>query len=286
MPKRDNLKLVLFTLITFLLLFTKNARAQQWKLFRYEVSGGLSTCNYFGDIGGSTSSENLYGLKDIELFNSRPSLYFAARYYLTERFALKPSLYFGFAHGTDENSFYKDRGYGFNTSFLLPKVNLEYSLFKVNDLFGKRKMKFLNYTKPLNKTFVVYLCAGGGYNFYNVILNDKLNNYKIVSASRSNSKYVASDGQSSAFTYNAGIGLKYFFVSFLAFNASLEYHSVLADNFDGYSTKSKTNDIFYITSFGLSYRLPTNEWGQIDWFVLKRKWNDLKKDKNKTSKAE
>ena len=64
-------KYLLYTALA-LMLFSSSSMAQRWRIARLEISGGLTTLNYFGDIGGSASSSNFMGLGDISLSSTRP----------------------------------------------------------------------------------------------------------------------------------------------------------------------------------------------------------------------
>lgn len=275
MAIRKKNKVLFITLISLHLLFTQNAFATKWELQRYELYGGLSSISYFGDIGGAFSNENLFGLEDIDFASSRPSLYFGGRYYLKERIAIQTSFNFGIANGSDQNSKYTNRGYKFTNSFFQPKINLEFTIIRINNLFGKNKRSFMEYSKPSNRTFLIFTTSGAGYAFYKVRLNDKMKNDKIRTDTLMNYSYYIDTKKTSALTWNTGIGIKYFFITPLAISACISYNYIFTDYFDGFSTSSNKNDLFWMVSFGLNYRLPTNEWGKINF---QRKKKDSKKE--------
>jgi len=50
---------------------TSDGMGQKWKLRRYEALVGVGSTNYFGTIGGSADPENLFGLKDLDIKDSR-----------------------------------------------------------------------------------------------------------------------------------------------------------------------------------------------------------------------
>src|SRR5664279_1037367 len=111
------LKPFLFFLLILVIAFP--SEAQRWKILRFEASIGLGSCNIFGDIGGSPTQANLFGLKDIQFSSSRPSLITAVRYKLDENMALKFNLNLCMGGGSDANSVHAEalRTYTF-TSFL------------------------------------------------------------------------------------------------------------------------------------------------------------------------
>src|SRR4030042_7100504 len=96
-----NLRNILI-LILLLSFSVSEGYSQKWKLRRYEAIVGIGTAHYFGDIGGSADKNNLFGIKDIELFNTRPSAYLGIRYKLRHNMAVKANFIFGFLKGSDE----------------------------------------------------------------------------------------------------------------------------------------------------------------------------------------
>lgn len=238
--------------------------AQNWKLNRYEAFGGISSFNYFGDIGGSASAENLYGIKDINLLNTRPTIYFGGRYYLYQRLSVQPVIYLGLATGSDKNSTNEKRGYKFTTPFVLPRLNLEFSFIHIPDLFGKRKSIILEYYKPRNKTFTMFSSSGVGYVFYKTLINDKMEQLKNQTDTLINPTHYIDLNKQNALVFNVGLGAKYFFVRSVAASVCIDFNTVLSDNFDGFVTQSNKNDVFWTVSIGLNYRIPTNEWGKLN----------------------
>ncbi len=50
------------------------------------------------------TKNNLFGIKDIELFNTRPSVYLGVRYKLRHNMAVKANFIYGFLKGSDDGS--------------------------------------------------------------------------------------------------------------------------------------------------------------------------------------
>ena len=156
------LKWLISYLILLILCLPAGVHAQKWKLRRYEGIFGAGFNSYFGDIGGSASSENLFGIKDISIKSTRPSLYLGARYKIRENVSVKMNLTYGFISGNDEGSKNTERGFQFHAQIFEPSVQAEYSIIgeeqetRSNALFNKRGM--INNYSQIN----LYLYAGIG----------------------------------------------------------------------------------------------------------------------------
>jgi uncharacterized membrane protein len=108
--KRPILVLLLFV------FFVQVSEAQLWKLKRVELSGGLGTAAFFGDIGGFSHGENSWGLKDITFLQTRYSFNFSVKYRISQVINARVSLSYGLLHATDERGSNQARGYEASTS--------------------------------------------------------------------------------------------------------------------------------------------------------------------------
>lgn len=165
--------------------FPLSGLAQKWKLTRYEVMIGIGTSNYFGDIGGTADKSNLFGIKDISLLRTRPSLYVAARYKIEHDKAVKFSVTFGWLNGTDKGSRNEIRNYSFNTYVSEQTLQFEYS-FVAEDkrrysfaLFNRRGM--MNNYSRIN--VYGFLGVGGLYCIPYFKGNYRLEDEKILNTS-------------------------------------------------------------------------------------------------------
>lgn len=239
-------------IILFLVLVPHSADAQRWKLRRYEAMAGVGTYNYFGDIGGSADRNNWWGLKDIEIFNTRPSFYLGARYKIRPDVAVKMNFLFGWITGDDEGSVNDERGYAFTTRIFEPSVQAEYSLISEEQrrrsvaMFNKRGM--MNNYSQIN----LYLYAGIGSVFYHVNVNETLENAP---------KYNP-DHPDWGLVIPAGIGLKYIINERLALGAEFGVRWNTSDYLDGYTSKfSHARDLYYFANINGIYRIRTSRTG-------------------------
>jgi hypothetical protein len=131
------LKRVLPFMLLIALCLSQEGNAQRWKLRRYEALFGVGFLNYFGDIGGAATSDNWFGIKDLSIKHTRPSLYLGARYKIRENMGLKLNLMYGFIAGDDEGSKNNDRGYAFTSSLFEPSLQFEYSLISAKRCVGE-----------------------------------------------------------------------------------------------------------------------------------------------------
>jgi opacity protein-like surface antigen len=230
--------------------------AQKWKLTRYEFMFGIGPANYFGDIGGSASTSNWYGIKDISIKTTRPSFFGAARYKIKENMSIKVNMDLLFLGGNDNGSKQQilyGATYAFNTIAFEHSAQFEYS-FLTEDrhrysfaLFNRRGM--VNNFSRIN----FYAYAGiGGLAFKPYISGT--------------SKTPQNDLVSNSFGYTAvipaGLGLKYVYSNRMSLNAEWGARYSLSDYLDGLSSKtSHFPDVYYLTTIALVYRIRSDRRG-------------------------
>ena len=134
------------TLIILLLGFIfQVSDAQLWKMKRVELSGGLGTAAFFGDIGGYSHGENSWGFKDITFLQTRYSFNFSVKYRISQVISARLSLSYGLLHATDERGSNQSRGYEASTSIFEPALLGEYYFVKnraeTSYLFNKGRGK-------------------------------------------------------------------------------------------------------------------------------------------------
>ena len=254
------LKSILFLLL--LMLIAVPAEAQRWKILRYEASFGIGTCNIFGDIGGSATRNNLYGLKDITFSSTRPSLIFGARYKLQENMALKFNINFCMGGGTDAGSVNAERNYTY-ISFL-SEQSLQYEFYFLTEDKIKRSGATYNRRGMVNNYSRIgfYGFAGLGGLFYTAK----------VTGTQPFPGIDTRLGPGYTLTLPVGLGLKYVYSDHWSFNAELGYHYTLSDGLDGLTSKySKANDIYWMATVTACYRIKTNRNGYPEflsrWFL-------------------
>jgi hypothetical protein len=239
-------------IILILFILPHTLEAQRWKLRRYEGLFGVGFCNYFGDIGGSASSDNWFGIKDISIKSTRPSIYAGARYKIRTNVAVKMNVMFGYISGDDANSKNNDRGFSFTSRIIEPSFQAEYSLISEEQrrrsgaMFNKRGM--MNNYSQIN----LYLYAGIGGVFYNPNVNDVMQT----------SPNYDPDYSKSAIVFPAGIGLKYVISQRWSIGAEFGVRWTTTDHLDAYTSPwSEANDLYYFGHIHGIYRIRTSKDG-------------------------
>ncbi len=256
------LKRALPILLLILLSFPQEGNTQRWKLRRYEAVFGVGFLNYFGDVGGAVSSDNWFGLKDLSIKHTRPSLYLGARFKVRENMGVKMNLMYGFIAGNDEGSKNSDRGFEFSTGIFEPSIQYEFSIiseerrYSSSALFNKRGM--VNNYSQIN----LYLYAGIGGVFYNPKVNDVMEN----------AEYYDPNHTKSGIIFPAGIGLKYVINQNWSVGAEFGVRFTMTDFLDAYShpVYSKANDLYYFGFINGIYRIRTSKSGAPIIFGRKR----------------
>lgn len=240
-------------LVVVLIFFSFSGYSQRWKLTRYEGILGIGTTSYFGDIGGSASRNNWFGLKDVQLLATRPSIYFGARYKLDYNQAIKFNIVWGWLSGTDKNSVNAWRGYSFNTLISEQTIQYEYSLIaedrrRFSYAFFSRHGMANNYSK-IN----FYGLIGAGGLFYNPKFNGNLVDPKNEIVNNSPGYTLVGFG---------GLGIKLIYDHQYAFGFEFGGRYAFSDYLDGFTTKfSHHNDVYYFGVFNLVYRIKTSRRG-------------------------
>jgi hypothetical protein len=240
-------------LTVLLLISCISGFSQKWKLTRYEAMAGIGTANYFGSIGGSSGTNNWFGLKDIDILGTRPSFYGAARYKIQQDQALKFNLVFGWLSASDKGSKNQARGYSFNTYFSEQSIQLEYSFLKEDSrrtsyaLFNRRGM-MNNYSK-----FGGYFFGGVGGIFYKPVFNG--------------TKYADGDVINTSAGYAliipAGIGFKMIYNNYYALGIEFGGRYTFSKYLDGFNNVlySKAKDLYYFGDIHIIYRIKTSRKG-------------------------
>jgi hypothetical protein len=225
--------------------------SQKWKLTRYEAIAGIGTTSFFGDIGGYPNGSNLFGLKDISLLSTRPSLYLGARYKIQQDKSIKFNLIFAWFNRKDNPSinYQEARNYSFNTFAIEHSLQFEYSFVKEDRhrfsfaLFNRRGM-LNNYSK-----IGLYGFAGLGGLLFKPGLNGQIDpKYETKKTSLGYTMVLP-----------VGIGVKLIYNNKYAFGFELGGRYVLSDYVDGLSTQySHHKDVYYFGVFNLVYRIKTS----------------------------
>ena len=228
-----------------LLIFTLPVLGQSWRTSAYEVNLGIGTANYFGDIGGSADENTWYGIKDLDVKRSRPVMSGGLRYMVRRNLAVNGGLYYAWLSGTDKGGKNDGRGYVFNTIIFEPSARIEF--FPIIDqriLSGvNRRGLVRNYG-----TLSVYLYGGAGAVVYYVMPNEDLE----ARQERDNIEF-----SPVTLVLPAGIGLKVGINNTTDIGIDIGGRYALNDYIDGFTSPTSTsNDIYYLTTIQLVYRLP------------------------------
>jgi hypothetical protein len=223
---------------------------RMWKLKRYELSFGIGSTQFFGDLGGFSRTDNLLGLKDFRLrstgFNANTSL----KYRLLRSFSARVNLASGFFHSTDVGGINENRGFASSTLFFEPTIIGDYHFIKPagrpSSLFMRSRRNFL---RTFFATNDFYLFAGYGGLLYSVRPNDLLS---------------AAETKRRGFTavIPAGLGINMIYNKFFNFGLELGGRYTFSDYIDGYTSQySKSNDIYYFLNINIIYKLKTGKNG-------------------------
>jgi hypothetical protein len=236
-----------FLIVLLLGILGPMAEAQLWKLKRIELSGGVGTSTFFGDIGGYSHGQNSLGLKDITFLQTRYSVNFSVRYRITQVINARLSLSYGLLHATDERGSNPNRGYEASTRIFEPALLGEYYFVKnrteTSYLFNKGRGKGLN---RLVRSLDFYAFTGIGGLSYSITPNEQLSQHGLDSTGFTAVIPLGVGGSLSAYPN-------------LKFGLELGFRYALSDNLDGYTSQySSANDVYYFFNFTVIYRLKVN----------------------------
>ncbi|MBN2485905.1 MAG: outer membrane beta-barrel protein [Bacteroidales bacterium] len=235
--------------LVFIIVNTSDTYGQRWKLRRYEIGGGLGNTQIFGDIGGTMSPQNWMGLKDIQIKETRPSVNVLARYKINNIYTFKTTFNLGFGYGSDATSGL-ERQREYSTTLLEFSSQIERYIIQEERPYrsnaGYRRLGMLNNYSLFG--LYVYTGVGACYTRNNVSIPvprpkadvTKNNNFTPV--------------------IPLGIGIKYIIDDAWNFDCNLGYRFPFNDYIEGYTQiiDSKYNDIYYILSLSITYRLKTS----------------------------
>jgi hypothetical protein len=231
-----------------------------WKKKRYEVVAGFGTSQFFGDIGGYSNNENILGIKDWSLKQTRFNMNAGLRYKIFPALGAKISLTYAMFHATDERGSNEERGLEATTSAFEPLLTGEFYFIKskmdrsYNFSKGK-KMQFRKFIQSLD----LYLFSGIGGLAWSVKGNDEL---------------VAEGMTDGGFTTVVPVGLGVNMLMNPDYSLGLELGGrySFSDYIEGYTSQySTSNDVYYFLSFTFTYRIPTSAKG-LPLFMSKRKY--------------
>jgi len=229
-----------------LIIMSTVSDAQLWKLRRYEVTGGVGTTQFFGDIGSFSRDRNILGIKDFSFRNTRFDVSASMRYRILDNVAVRLSLAFGYFHSTDARGSNPDRGFEFRSLFFEPALLGEYYFIKnkIENSYSVMKGKSVAPGSFFSRLdFYAFTGIGGLY-------------YKVKPNENLASQIIKSTGFSAVLPVGAGASIMY--SGNIKLGAELCGTYAFSDLIDGYtSANSKSNDIFYLLTFNFIYKIKT-----------------------------
>lgn len=235
------MKRSLFIIAGLAMLFCLNAQTDQKS--KFELTGGLGVTQIFGDIGGYSSGDNLLGLKDITIKQSRFGISTGVRYRMRPNIAARVNVVFGNFHATDERGSNVTRALESNTWFFEPSLLGEYYFLNKGEMPDYSTTKgnsgrFNSFLKALNP----YIFAGFGGLSYNILPNRKLNQ-------------LSGDKWGITAVIPAGAGVNVLFTQKLLLGLELGGRYAFSDHIEGYSSEySKHNDVYYFLNVTAGFR--------------------------------
>jgi hypothetical protein len=231
-------------IIIILYLAVQPLSAQLWMQRRIEVSGGIGTTQLYGDIGGYPNKDNLLGIKDFTLTNTRFNLNACVRYRFTDDISVRVNMMLGEFYSTDAGSSQESRGFQSTTTFVEPSVIAEYYLIKnkLEDSFLYQKGKKGPKTTFFN-SLDFYVFAGIGGIAYNVKPNDIL-------------AVQATTTGGFAGVVPLGIGVSMIRSPALSIGIEFAGRFTFTDYLDGFTSSTSTsNDIYHTLNFTVTYKI-------------------------------
>jgi hypothetical protein len=218
--------------------------AQSWRSMTWEVHLGIGSAKYFGDIGGTPHENNWYGIRDLDILRTRPSAVGGIRYNQNRYISFNTTAALGWLSGSDAGGKNHSRDYIFNTVIFEPTARLEF--FPLRDLqIGSgvdSRGLVRNYV-----TLSAYIFAGAGAVIYHVNPNENLR----ARQERDNLFYSPVTA-----VIPAGIGVKIGIRNFIDLGIEIGGRYAFNDFLDGFTSPTSTaNDIYYISSLVLVYRI-------------------------------
>jgi hypothetical protein len=251
------MKRALVSLVVLMLTVTM-AQSQIWRAQRIELTAGSGPTQFFGDIGGFTSSENILGFKDISLRQTRFNISVGGNYRIMQDLNIRLNIAYGMFNANDMRGSNVDRAYKSTTNFFETALLGEYYFIKNSAensyLFSRKKvvrprtnrMRGPVSGSSLFSKFDIYTFAGIGGLGYSVAGNEALELRDLK------------DGGFTAII-PAGFGAKFMYTPDISLGFELGGRYAFSDYVEGYSSQySKYNDMYYFINATFTYKLNTS----------------------------
>jgi len=232
-------------------------QGQLWKAQRLEINAGIGPTHMFGDIGGFTVSENILGLRDITISQTRFNVSLGANYRVMQDLNARLNVTYAMFNNNDKRGSNVGRGFVATTNAIETSLLGEFYFIKnraENSFAFSRKggirnrpraSAFQNVITDFFTRLDIYAFTGLGGLAYMVSPNDLLEER---------------DMKTGGFTMvlPVGIGAKYIYSPDLNFGLEFSGRYAFSDYVDGYTSQfSKHNDIYYFLNVTATYKLPT-----------------------------
>jgi hypothetical protein len=237
----------------FTFILVSSGHAQQWKLKRIEGILGTGTANIYGDLGGAPDATSLLFIKDITFRSTRPSIYGAIRYRVNPTMSVRTAFIYGYSK-TEDFAGSRNENRSFKTISHLGEFSVNYEYYFLPEQRRLQSAAMFNRRGMINdySSFGAYVFAGLGATLFKPYLD--------ISENRPGDEYKTSVGVTACIPF--GLGFKYIISDKWIFGYEIGYRQTFSDFLDGFkSPSSKSMDVYWISSFNLSYRIPTSRRG-------------------------
>lgn len=242
-----------FTAVVFILCIVLTANAQQWKLKRIEGIFGIGTSNVYSDLGGNPNASSILFIQDITFRSTRPSIYAGLRYRIDPISSVKVSLIYGYSKTADYQGTRNEQR-GFSSTTQLFEFGANYEFYFLQEQRRLRSAAMFNRRGMINdySSLGAYIFTGVGATMFKPHL--------VLDETRPGDEYKNDVGVTMAIPI--GIGLKYIISDKWVFGYEIGYRQTISDFLDGFkSPSSKHADVYWVSTFNLSYRIATSRRG-------------------------
>lgn len=262
--KNQPMKKAVILSFVFIFITLTIADAQRWRSRRYEAFIGAGTANLYSDIGGTSPTEDLFRLKDIQIKTTRPALTAGFKYKLNHRFYVRTNFTGAYLSGNDlgtRNAL--DRpggGYQYQSWVFEPSAQVEIYVLPEDRSMGS--MALYNRKGMVNGFSQIYLYffAGGGG-----ILNFPTVTQINTGIEVNGDEYFPEGGfdfKRFGVVFPIGIGIKYSITSYWTGCLEFGRRYTLTDYIEGYTSRfSGSSDMYDFVTFTASYKIRTNRQG-------------------------
>jgi opacity protein-like surface antigen len=155
-------------LVLILITCSSVGFSQHWKFLRHEVTLGLGTSHFLGELGGANDvgSSGIKGFKDLEFKLTRPTVAAGYRFYLSPMFALKADLTYARLNGDDAlttEKFRENRNIHFRSPVIELAARIEF--YPLKEYFGHLYRTHGVLGKNINKIRPYVFVGVGGFWF-------------------------------------------------------------------------------------------------------------------------